>query len=329
MSILFTVSNYRVLANLGGKYAARMLVADSMVKEFLSVHLGKIYHPFLHRLRHKSEYAPLKPILRNSIATMRRLRVNLPDFVEPGSVTGRTAIQIHIFYTDLLGEFYDHLKGISVPYDLYISTDTEEKKKEIESFFYINALSAGNVCVKVFENRGRDVYPFLAQLHDRISAYEYLAHFHTKKSVNSDFGDFWRRSLLCSLLDGGERFDRIVQFLVKNCSYGLIIPEIPKMSSLKWGYAATKADLWNEREVKGELSNFGMSVDGFKLADYEHPAGTMFVARTKAVRQVFEKLAAPESFPEESGQQNHTRQHALELVWHPVCEKNGYKIAVV
>jgi len=41
-----------------------------------------------------------------------------------------------------------------------------------------------------------------------------------------------------------------------------------------------------------------------------------------------EKYTAAD-FPEENGRLRHTLQHTLELVWHPVCEKNGYKVAVV
>lgn len=297
-----------------------------MLRNFLSARLGGLYHPFLHRLRHKSEYAPLKPIIKKSLATMRRLRVRLPNVVGGSSVTGRTAIQIHVFYTDLLNEFYAHLKGISVPYDLYVSTDTEEKRKEIESFFCINTLSAGKICVKVFENRGRDVYPFLAQLHDVINDYEYVAHFHSKKTLHSDKGGYWRQSLLNTLLGDGDKFDSIISFFERNKEYGLIIPKIP--SKIRYRYAKAKSDPWNDANARKCLVELGLGNE-FNLLDYEFPIGTMFVARTIAVGQVFEHIYELGDFPKEFGQVEHTLQHALEFVWHPVCEKNGYKVAVV
>ena len=63
---------------------------------------------------------------------MRAMRIHLLEFSVACSVAGRTGVQIHVFYTNLLGEFYGYLKGIEVPYDLYISTDTQEKKQLID-----------------------------------------------------------------------------------------------------------------------------------------------------------------------------------------------------
>ena len=260
---------------------------------------------------------------------MKSLSVKLPSEGEGRAVNGKSLIQIHVFYTDLLPEFYGHLKGITVPYDLFISTDTAEKKQEIETFFYINKLSAGKIEVETFENRGRDVYPFLSQVHNRIGSYDYVAHFHTKKTLHSDMGDFWRKSLLKTLLGGGARYDAAASYLEKNHDCGLLIPFVPKNRSLYWGYARTKIDKWNENTVSELLDSFSCRGSGYSTVDYEHPAGTMFIGRMMAVRQVFEHEFSAADYPDEEGQVEHTLQHALELVWHPVCVANGYRIGVV
>lgn len=297
------------------------------IKKLLSEQFGNIYHPVLHRFRHREEYRALRPVLRKSLKVMKRFEVSLRKSSVGTVVKGKSLIQIHVFYTDLLLEFYSHLKGITVPYDLYVSTDTEEKKLEIESFFRDNTLCAGKIVVGVFENRGRDVYPFLAQVHDVKDEYEYVAHFHSKKTLHSTLGDYWRQSLLESLLGDGRRYDNAVAYFEKNPDCGLLFPEIPK--AIRWRYAKAKLDEWNDGAAKDCLSMLGITSENFCLLDYEFPIGTMFIARIEAVRQVFEHTFKAADFPAEEGQVEHTLQHALELVWQPVCEFNGYRLGIV
>ena len=94
-------------------------------------------------------------------------------------------------------------------------------------------------------------------------------------------------------------------------------------------YAVAKTDGWNDAATGECLALFGVKPDGFSLRDYEFPIGTMFIARTEAVRQVFEHAFSASDFPDELGQVKHTLQHALELVWHPVCKANGFDFAVM
>ena len=147
-----------------------------------------------------------------------------------------------------------------------------------------------------------------------------------KKSTYLKNGDLWWQSLLRNLIGSGERFNRVVLFLAANSSYGLVINDVPRQSVLRWGYAATKTDPWYQKSVKNEYGSFGFDSEKFDLRRYEHSAGTMFIARVESVRQVFEKKYLPSDFPEERGQLKHTLQHTLELVWHPVCAGNGYKL---
>ena len=174
---------------------------NNKIISFLSKSIGFIYHPILHRWRHRAESRLHRQVLRASLAVMKRHKADFSSASSPAGKKVRTAIQVHVFYADLLPEFYGHLKGIAVPYNLFVSTDTEEKKSCIEAFFKEHLMTGcRHVAVKVFENRGRDVCPFLAQLHDIYGNYDYIAHFHTKKSLHIDLGDYWRKSLLETLL---------------------------------------------------------------------------------------------------------------------------------
>lgn len=94
------------------------------------------------------------------------------------------AVQAHIFYIDLLIEIINKTNNIPVKFDLYISTDTKRKKKLIQKYTNIYS-KANNVFIKIFENKGRDILPFLIQMGKVIHKYKYLCHLHSKKSLTS------------------------------------------------------------------------------------------------------------------------------------------------
>ena len=298
------------------------------IRDFLSVQIERAYYPVIFRMRHPLGYKRLLAVYRESVDRLQSCCVDIPSVEKGWQPKLPLAIQIHVFYLDLISEFIADMQKIRIPYDLFISTDAEAKRKVIADELSSVPLSARKIYLDVFENRGRDVYPFLAQMHERFSKYGYIAHFHTKKSPYSGVGNFWRKTLMKSFFGKDGRFDGLLRFLEQNESFGLIIPMVPKSRVLRWGYAATKADSWNDTAVRCELEAVGVDASEFQLKNYEHSAGTMFIARTDAVWQIFSKAYVAADFPDECGQRKHTLQHVIELLWHPVCKANGYKLGV-
>ena len=49
-------------------------------------------------------------------------------------------------------------------------------------FLLILGMIISMVIIEIFENKGRDVYPLLAQMRKHFKAYKYICHLHTKKS---------------------------------------------------------------------------------------------------------------------------------------------------
>lgn len=85
---------------------------------------------------------------------------------------------------DLLEEFLDAFQAFHFDFDLWITTDVEEKKQAIEQILSNRAQDAR---VVVTGNIGRDVLPMLL-LKEQLSKYDYVGHFHTKKSKEQIFG---------------------------------------------------------------------------------------------------------------------------------------------
>ena len=80
-------------------------------------------------------------------------------------------IQIHIYYIDLLAEVVNKTNNIPLSFDLYITTNDEEKKIYIENYLKSNT-KANKYEVLITPNKGRDVVPFLIQLYDNFRNYK-------------------------------------------------------------------------------------------------------------------------------------------------------------
>jgi lipopolysaccharide biosynthesis protein len=71
----------------------------------------------------------------------------------------RIAATIHLYYTKLFPEIMEYLRNAPFGTDLFISTDIFAKKSIILET--LKTYSNGTVKVIVFENRGRDIAPFI------------------------------------------------------------------------------------------------------------------------------------------------------------------------
>ena len=77
--------------------------------------------------------------------------------------SSKIAIQAHVFYEDLINEIIANSNNIPVKYDLFITTTSLKKSIIIENYIKINS-NANKYEIKIVENKGRDVFPFLIQI---------------------------------------------------------------------------------------------------------------------------------------------------------------------
>lgn len=227
----------------------------------------------------------------------------------------RIAVQIHMYYPEVLDETLEALGRIPYPFDCYVSTDTEEKKRIIEEAFREKHFS-GKTVVEVFQNKGRDVLPFLKQMKDRIGQYEYLCHIHSKKTATNEHGNDWRRYIFRHLLGSPEEIGRIFRLFEDDPQLGIVMPETYPVLALQaeWG--------GNKQGVRRILKR--LDAETPLPSDPVFPVGNMFWARTEAVRDMFVKMADEKEFPEESGQENGTTGHEIERAWIYLARARGY-----
>jgi lipopolysaccharide biosynthesis protein len=226
----------------------------------------------------------------------------------------KIAVFIHIFYTDLITEIMSYIKNIPTIADLYISTDTAEKKDRIERL--LKHYSNGIVVIRMFNNRGRDIAPCFVGFRDVFDQYNYLLHIHTKKSIYNPNLAKWRKYILESLI-GSIEIARSNLYLLFQDDIGIVFPQhFPDIQkNIEWGS--------NFENTKWLLSLSGIEISHETLLEF--PSSSMFFAKTDALKKLYTLPILWDDFEKERGQIDGTLAHAYERSFLYFCESSGYK----
>lgn len=224
-------------------------------------------------------------------------------------------LQIHIFYLDLLENIVTEINKIPYAFDCYISTDSTDKAEYIRNYFKSHS-NAANVIVEIYDNKGRDVYPLIAQMSKYVTKYKFICHMHTKKSKIDIFGDNWREYLFGSLFGSKENIENILKNLEMNKGLGIVFPKPFQNleNAIHWGL--------NKELAENVLQKLDIDIK-LPVNNIVFPVGNMFWARVDAVLPIFTNTLA-NNFPNEKGQADGTIAHAIERLWVYTAEYNGY-----
>lgn len=229
---------------------------------------------------------------------------------------GKIAVHLHLYYTDLLEEFFNYFSKIPYEFDLYVSIQHENKKTEIEKKLS-NIKNLNKLVVKVTPNRGRDVAPMFVDFGDELSKYDYISHVHSKKSLYTGTEqDGWRKHLLDNLFGDPLVLKRIFSLFYSHKELGLIYPETYQ-SIPYWAHT------WLSNRAIGSslLGRMGIKHDFSKYIDF--PAGTMFWAKVESLKPLFELGLTYNDFDEEAKQIDGTIAHAIERAIIPIVTSTG------
>ena len=242
--------------------------------------------------------------------------INNNDIVNDEFILNKKiAVQIHMFYLDTIEETIESVNKIPFDFDCYISTDTNNKAAVIDSVFS-DKCKCSQLTVDVFENRGRDVLPFILQLKDRIDEYDYVYHLHSKKTIKTDHGNDWRKYIFKNLFDSSDYIKTLFHYLENDNNLGMLFPKTfpPLEYQAQWG--------GNLQQTEYLLSR--LKIDIAPTQNPKFPVGNMFLAKTEAIRQIFKIGLSQNDFPDENGQVNSTIAHAIERCWVFLINDYGY-----
>lgn len=230
-------------------------------------------------------------------------------------VKSRIAVQVHAFYVDVIAEIINYTNNINEPFDLFITTDSMKKLLEMSTLLK-NQSNAVNISVMIVENRGRDVMPFLLQMHDKIYSYTYFLHLHTKKSLHSSFGEQWRHDIFSKITGSQKRVNDIITAFDENNKLGMFYPSPFELID--------QIDIGGDKipfEILGQM--ISVPLDASVVNAF--PVGDMFWGRTEAFKQLFDFPFEVYLFPCERQQIDGTIMHAIERAWVQIAEYNQFE----
>ncbi len=252
--------------------------------------------------------------LRYEPACKVRAMKPVPAF-ERADGSPRIAVQVHLFYPELLEETIACTNRIPYTFDCYLSTDTREKAALIRERFARDSRAA-KVVVTCFENRGRDIAPLVLQLGPVLERYDYLLHLHTKYSRHGGFGNRWRLYLLRTLLDSPGYIAALLAKMEAEPRIGLVFQRT---------YRRVKPSLgWKNNRGKSRDFLARMGIADYMVETPQFPAGDMFWGKTAALAPVFRCGLTADDFSAEAGQLDGTLAHCIERCWAIVAASQGY-----
>jgi GT2 family glycosyltransferase len=224
------------------------------------------------------------------------------------------AVICHMFHIAIVRELLFYLQNLPGKADLFISTDTEEKRAELERA--CAAWDKGGVELRVVPNRGRDIAPKLVGFADVYGRYDLVLHLHSKMSNHAAFLQPWRSYLFETLLGSPEVVRSNMDAFARLPDLGLLAPQ---------HYEGIRRWLgWNGNftAAKGMASRMGVSLSPTRALDF--PSGSMFWARPAALRPLLDLGMSFDDFPGEGAQTDHTPAHVIERLFFYACESSGH-----
>lgn len=234
-------------------------------------------------------------------------------------VNRKIAVHLHLYYVDLLPEFFNYFNNIPYVFDLYVScqedADLEDIAKKFSRLRFVN-----DIIVRKTQNRGRDIAPFYVLFNKEISEHDYVLHVHSKKSLYTGGEQIsWRRNSLNKLVGSEFVVKKIFSILESTANIGLLFME--NTDIVFWAQ-----DWLANRGLGQQLCNeFGIEFDD---GLFNYPVGSFFWARVDALEPLFAREFKYEDFPEEKGQIDGTLAHALERFIAPLTRSRGYNMAI-
>ncbi len=237
----------------------------------------------------------------------------------------RIALVMHIYYDDLINNCLRYAKSMPKCSDIYITTDTKEKKSKIEKIFSI--LKCNYLEINVIKNKGRDVSSLLVSTKKYIMKYDLVCFAHDKKTkqfIPYSIGESFSYKCFENILSTPQYVENIIDTFQNEHRLGLLSPPPPNHASFfglygtEWGsnFSITK-DLANKLHLTVDID-----INKEPIA----PLGTMFWFRPKALKILFDYDWDYSDFPKEPNNNDGTLIHAIERIYPFIVQQSGYYV---
>ncbi|WP_434982651.1 glycoside hydrolase family 99-like domain-containing protein [Xanthomonas arboricola] len=272
---------------------------------------------FINAWNEWAEGAVLEPDARLGHAWLEATRQALtraPDVVTE-SRSPSACVVLHAWYLDVLNEMLDAIAECGTPLRIIVTTDLT-KVIEVNQCIQQRGIQAE---VEGFENRGRDILPFLHVANRLLDeGVQLVLKLHTKKSTHRDDGNAWRNEMLAALLMP-QRVDAIVDAFSTDPLIGLMAPDGHLLPVTD--FIGGNADALDYLAVRTGTD----APDATSL----FASGSMFWARLEALRPLLDAHLHPSEFESEQGQIDGTLAHAIERFVGLAVTSSGHRVTTI
>jgi lipopolysaccharide biosynthesis protein len=216
----------------------------------------------------------------------------------------KVVVVLHLYYPERWRFIKKKLANLTgVKWDLFVTLNEKDRD-------FVNEIKKDypKVNIIITPNRGRDILPFVhlaRRLEQR--GYKIILKLHSKKSTHRKDGGKWFDELVSNLLPSRNQVNKILDLLSNETA---IIGPKGHYVSLKEYMGSNKKDLevLLSRAYDKKISDQILE----STDDYAYFGGSMFWARTDAIKPVLDLHLMPEDFEAEAGQIDGTMAHAVE-----------------
>lgn len=238
----------------------------------------------------------------------------------------KIALVFHAYFKDLIKSTVHYVNSMPSQADIYITTDTSEKKQLLEEAFAKHNFNKFEIIL--IENRGRDVSALLVATKSFIMDYDYVCFAHDKKvsqlAMGSEGASFAYHCLENTLGSTGY-VENIIDLFEHNPRLGIVMPPPP----IHGNYFMTIAMGWgpNFDATQALIKKLDLNVPISKKIEPIAPLGTMFWFRPKGMKKLFDCDWEYSDFPKEPNDIDGTLLHAVERAYAYVEQDAGYYAA--
>lgn len=240
----------------------------------------------------------------------------------------KIALIMHLYFEDLFMESFTLASSMPVEADVYITTNTEEKKRKIEEIF--GSLNCNKVSVKVVSNRGRDVSALLVGMSEMVTQYDLICFSHDKKSIQNSrgsVGESFAYKCYANILYNNIYVENVIELFAENPRMGMAVPPAP----LHGEYRDLYGKNWgiNFNNTQNLCKELDIHVPMRETESPIAPYGSVFWFRPTAMKKLFHKQWKYGDFPEEPLPVDGTVSHAIERCYSFVAQSEGYYSTII
>jgi len=210
----------------------------------------------------------------------------------------RLAVFAHIYYDDMVAEMMDYLTRIPIPFDLIVTTSSQEKRASIEA--QLAAYDLAGLEIRVVEaNRGRDMSALLVGCRDLLTSgrYDLALRVHSKKSPQDDYNaaTLFKAHMFDNVLSSTGYVARILKLFTDEPTLGMVFPPVVNI-----GYPTLGHSWFTNRPLAEEVAaKLGVHTV-FDRSTPLAPYGSMFWFRPQALLKLTGWPWQWEDYPEEA-----------------------------